>query len=275
VVLENWLNACGPKLYRDEAGDGGDDGGGAGGESGDGGGSDDVQKRIDAAVGGLRKTNEALKAEKQAIKAKLDELSGTFESLGGADGLKQLQDLNAKFANDELGKLLKEGKHDEWFDRRAEGLRKEHAKQLSQHDQTVKQAEERAVAAEKRLHTMLLKTAVQSAAVKAGVEASAFEDVELHAEKRFTFDVERGELVMKDEDGVLVYGKDGKSPLTVAEWLDDQKESRRHWFPASQSGGASGSRMTKAGSGPDLERMTPREYADYMDKKDRERHGQK
>lgn len=241
-------------------GSGGNNGGQQGNQQGGGNnGGDDVQRRIDEAVSGLKRTNEALKEEKTGLKKQFDELKAQIDALGGSDGLKQLQDLNAKFATDELGKLLKEGKHDEWFDRRAKSLRDEHAKQLGQHDTKVKQAEERAAKAEQKLQRMMLTTAVQAAAVKAGVEPTAIEDISEIAANRFQFDPEKGQLVLKDSDGVVVFGKDGKSPKSVEEWLEDQRESRRHWWAASTSGGASGSGRSGS-TGPTKYSDDPAEY---------------
>gem|GEM_PF-5939596 len=148
---------------------------GQGGSGGSGG--DEFQKKLDEATSGLKRTNEALKAEKLEAKRQFDELKAQIDALGGSDGLKQLSELNERFSKDELGKLLKEGKHDEWFDRRAKSLRDEHAKQLGQHDTKVKQAEERAAKAEQKLQRMMLTSAVQAAAVKAGVEPTAIEDI--------------------------------------------------------------------------------------------------
>lgn len=264
--LNHWLER-GVRQFRDEAGDGEGEGSGAGG----GGGVDETQKRIDEATSGLKKTNAALKEEKVAIKKQLDELTSTIDKVGGADGLKRLTELNERLQKDELGKLLADGKTDEWFDRRTESLRKNHQSQLDERDKAVQQANERAEAAEKRLHRTLLRTEVATAAAKAGVETSAIEDIELRAERAFQFDTELQQLVMRnDEDGV-VYGKDGKAPKSVAEWLDDQKEVAKHWWPPSTSGGASGNRTPGRSTGPDLEKMSPREYAEHMDKLDRER----
>ncbi len=227
-----------------------DDGLGSGALSESDGG--EFQKRLDDATAGLKRTNEALKAEKADVKRRLDEMSSMLESLGGVQGLKQLQSLHERFSQDELGRLWKDGRTDEYFERRAKSLREEHARQL-QH------LEGRATSAEGRLQTMLVKTAVQAAAIKAGVEPTAIEDVELHADKKFSFDAERGQLILKDADGALVFGADGKSPKTVEEWLDEQREPRRHWWPASKSGGASGSGSAAAG-GFNKYSNNPREY---------------
>ena len=48
----------------------------------------------------------------------------------------------------------------------------------------------------------------------------------------------KASLVMRDRDGGIEYGKDGKTPKTVQEWLQEQVERKRHWFPPSKGAGA-------------------------------------
>ena len=87
-----------------------------GGETDTGGDPDGVQVRIDAAVEkatqGLLKKNDELKGEKQNARRQLDSLVESIESLGGAEGLKSLRDMRARLENDEIGRLVAEGKHE-------------------------------------------------------------------------------------------------------------------------------------------------------------------
>ena len=78
-------------------------------------GGDDVQERInqavEEAVEGLKRTNAELKAEKTELKERHDALSAQFDKLGGDDGIEALVQMRARLENDEVGKLLAEGKH--------------------------------------------------------------------------------------------------------------------------------------------------------------------
>ncbi len=99
-----------------------------------------------------------------------------------------------------------------------------------------------------------------NAATASGIEPGALLDVQLRAQTQFTFDQERDTLVIRDSDGGVVFGKDGKSPKSIKEWLDDQKEVSRHWWPPSKGGGAEGSGRG-SGGGKDMGSLSMAEYA--------------
>jgi hypothetical protein len=226
-------------------GDGGGDGNGDGGGDGGGGSGEftqaDIDTAVEKAVGGLKTTNQALKGEKTEIKKTLDAMNAQFTALGGEDGIKKLSEFQKKLSEDESTSLLADGKHEEWFDKRTAALRKSHEKELGTVQEATEAANGRAEKAEARLHKTILKAEVLTAAKDAGTVAEASADIRLRAERVFTWDDERESLVVKDEDGDVVLSKDGKSPKSVAEWLDEQKEGARHWWPGSKGAGADGS----------------------------------
>ncbi len=245
-----------------EGGDGGKGGGGDGGTGGDGG--DDVKTLIAAAVEtateGLKNTNTALKTEKTELKTKFDTLNGHFETLGGDDGIKALLAIQERFSKDEQGKLLSEGKYDEWYEQRTDALRADHANQLEQIEKKFTDSNSRAEALESKLRQTVLRADVLSAAKDASVKPEAVADVQLRAERAFSFDQERDMLVIKDEAGGVLFGKDGKTPKSVAEWLVEQKETARHWWPDSQGGGAGGSGDPAGGGTKDLSQLPYPEF---------------
>ena len=236
-----------------------------------------VQEQIAAAVkeqtAGLKKTNSELKAEKKTIQEELekfktlgeqiDALGGieALKGLGDAETIKRLSELRKRFEADEQGKLLGEGKYDEWFDRRTEALRKDHASQLKKYEEKLAQRDEELSIATNALHSKVLETEVSSACNTVGVDPGAFLDVQLRAERTFKYDLERKIPVMRDKDGGIVFGKDGKTPKTITEWLEDQKEVSRHWWPASRGGGATGSTPGNRVDG-DLSNLDMRQYAE-------------
>lgn len=209
----------------------------------------DIDSAVENAVGGLKTTNAALKSEKSDIKKALDAMNAQFKALGGEDGIAKLSEFQQKLAKDESTSLLAEGKHEEWFDKRTAALRKSHEKELGTVSEQVNAANTRAEKAEATLHKTLLKAEVLTAAKDAGTIAEASADIRLRAERVFTWDVERETLVIKDADGDIVLSKDGKTPKSVTEWLDEQKDGARHWWPASQGAGAGGSGDGAGGAG--------------------------
>jgi hypothetical protein len=230
-------------------GDGdGDKGGDKGGDGdGDKGGGDktftqaDIDAAVDKSVSGLKSTNAALKDEKTAVKKQLDGMTAQFDALGGEEGIKTLAEFQKKLASDESTKLLADGKHEEWFDRRTAALRKDHENQLEALNEKLVVADDAVKKADGRLIKQVLKADVLSAAKDAGTVAEAASDIQLRAERAFKWDGEREALVLHDEEGGVLFGKDGKSPKGVSEWLTEQKESARHWWPPSKGAGADGS----------------------------------
>lgn len=237
MLLKSML--MGTAILRDAEGAGG--GGGEGG----GGGGDDVQARIDKAVeeavAGLKGTNADLKAEKTELKNRLDGISTQFESLGGEEGLKKLLEMQERLAKDEVGKLLAEGKHDEWFDKRAAPMVADYEKRLAAEVASKEEAIEKLKGSDAKLHSTLLDVGIGKACDKAEITAPAIRDhVKMLAEREFVFDAELGTHVIRDPDGGVVCGKDGKTPKTMVEWIEERKgvpEYRDYWWPGSKGAG--------------------------------------
>lgn len=243
----------------------------SGGGDGDGDGDDPVKKAVEAATSGLKKNRDEILAEKRALQEQLDKAKNDrkfYEELGGEDGVKKLLDFKKKLEKDESTKLLAEGKHDEWFDKRTAALRGEYEQKLTKQAELLTEREQQLAATNDRLARVMIQNDVQNAARTAGVVPSAVADIELVAMNTFEFDPEHDRHVIKDKDGVVLLGKDGQNPKSLGEWLDEQKESRRHWWPQSQGAGAAGGAGGRAGA-PDMKaigQMSMSEYNEYRKK---------
>ena len=97
-----------------------------------------------------------------------------------------------------------------------------------------------------RLSALLIDDAVISEATKRGLRATALPD--LKARARNTFKLVGGAPQAFDGDKPRT-GKDGFSPLTLAEWVDALVSDAPHLFEANAGGGAAGSGSRGAGSG--------------------------
>ena len=97
-----------------------------------------------------------------------------------------------------------------------------------------------------RLSALLIDDAVVSEATKRGLRATALPD--LKARARMLFKLVGGVPQAFDGD-VPRYGRDGTSPLTLAEWVDALVSDAPHLFEANAGGGAAGSGSRGAGSG--------------------------
>src|SRR5690606_16580901 len=90
-----------------------------------------------------------------------------------------------------------------------------------------------------------------------GVKDGALDDIQARARAEFEFDFETLQPVKfdgKGEDRAIVRGKDGKSPLSIAEWLEGIKKDGKKagvWFEQ-PSGPKLPNRFSKSMSGEDL-----------------------
>lgn len=211
--------------------------------------AEDLQKQIDAAVQaateGLRNTNASLKTEKTELKSQFDQLRSSFDSLGGVDGVKAIVAQQTKLRETELGKLLADGKHDEWFDTRTAALRADYEAKINAFDATVAEKEKAVSTFASKYEDLKLDVSVSEAAVGAKTlnDVGVLADIKRAAREVYAFDPEFNTLVMKDNQGNVVYGKDGKSPKPISEWLMEQQERSRHWWGVSTSGKAPGSKL--------------------------------
>lgn len=228
-------------------GGGGSDDGGGGGKGGDAGSKGkevDIDAKVAAAVeeatAGLKRKNEAVIEERRKFKTAAEEATKVLEGLGGQEGIERLQKMRTSLESTELGKLLAEGKHDDWHEQKTKALRADHANQLQAKDDANIELQGKYDVVSQRLKRKNLETEVHAACGAAGVIESARSDVMLNADALFNEHPEYQGLVIQDRDEGVVFGKDGKTPKSITEWLAEQKATKRHWFPPSKGADASG-----------------------------------
>jgi len=183
-----------------------------------------------------------LDADGVADKAKLDEFRSTNVAL-----LKERDELKTRFEGidpDEVRKLaqekkaleeqqrLKAGEFDKVLEARLKTAKAEWDKQFS------------AISAERdalnaRLTSIQIDQAVVTEATKRGLRATALPDITARA--RTTFKLVNGVPQAFEADGQTVRaGKDGVTPMTLAEWVDTQVSDAPHLFESNAGGGAAG-----------------------------------
>ncbi|MFC0178996.1 hypothetical protein [Thorsellia kenyensis] len=222
------------RLYRDAAGADGSADGGAGGDANPPKAPEitpEVQTIID------QKINEVTNGLKTKNNELLGELREHKEKLKNFEGLDPvaLKAVMQRFENDEEAKLIAEGKIDEVLNRRTERFRSETEKQLQAKDAELQAAREFA----NKFRGRMLGDLVRGIASKAGVLSGADEDLLLRAQGIFQIS-DDGEAVALDKDGSVIYGKDGRTPLSVQEWIESTKETAPHLWPTAQGTGAGG-----------------------------------
>ena len=241
--------------YQQEAGNDGSDGGsgGAGDQNNQQGAAlsqADIDAAVNAATAGLKAKNTEL----------LGKLKASGEQLKQFDGIdpEAMRAMLQKFSDSEEQELIKSGRLDEAFNKRTEKLNGEHQKQLQAKDAELQQAQTRLA----RLNQLAVNGALAAAAGKAGAMPESMKAVEAMAKGVFVTD-DDGNVVALDADGDVVYGKDGKTPLTVAEWLEGVKEEMPNLFVMPKGAGANGS---GSGVGVNLHRskMTAEQKGDFI-----------
>lgn len=226
-----WLRHQGSRKYRE-----GEPGGGDGAAAT----AAQIQAAVDAATAGLKATNAALKAEKQALADKA-------KAFDGLD-VDELKSFHAQFKDSEDLKLIKDGKIDEVLNRRNE-------KFMANVEKERKAAADALAAKDAKLSKFsqrVLDDSIRAAASRAGVHKHAIDDALLAARMDFTLDDEGNPVQMRD--GEVVYGKDGKSPFSPDEWMAQRVETKPHWFPSGNSGSDTGGEGKSAQGGKTMRR---------------------
>ena len=133
------------------------------------------------------------------------------------------------------GKLLKEGKIEEVVQGRVAAMRST----LEGERDSFKT---RAESAESQLSVLMIDGAVRTEALKLGVAPTALDDVVLRA--RSTYRMVNGVATPHNDKGEVIYGKDGKTPMGMNDWVEGLKKNAPHLFAGSQGGGAGGGGRT-------------------------------
>ena len=193
------------------------------------------EEAINAAVTGLKSKNGELIAANKATKAQLDELKGQFDGLD----IEAVKGLLKKASEDEETRLIAEGKIEDVLAKRTERLRADLDKQLKAEKERADKAESFA----NRFRDKVLSDSIREAATKAGALPEATDDIILRARSTFRLN-DNGEPVAMNGDEV-VFGKDGKTPLSPLEWAESLREAAPHLWPRATGAGQTGDRGTK------------------------------
>lgn len=205
----------------------------------------ELQEKIKAAVAketeGLKATNEKLKQEKTA----LTESAKAFEGLDPEE-VKRVMDL---FANNEEAQLIKDGKFEELVAKKTDRMQREHAKVVEKMTAQITALTQERDAGQGKLSELVIGTKIRDAATKAEILPSAIDDALYRGRSVFQVDAETGEPVALDGAGTPQLSKDGKSRLSIGEWVESMKDDAPHWWATSSGGGAGGSKGANGAGG--------------------------
>jgi hypothetical protein len=169
-----------------------------------------------------------------ALAKQIEEMTAKFAGID-PEQVRQLNEQQRKIKDKEL---IDSGKIEELFAERIAPMKASFEKDLSA-------AKEHSTKLQSQLETLLIDGAIRDAASKAGVRATAVDDVLLRG--RQAFRLQDGKAVPMDGDKML-YGKGG-DPMSVDEWVSGLADRAPHLFEPSQGGGAANARANLAGGG--------------------------
>jgi hypothetical protein len=179
---------------------------------------------------------EEFRATNVAILKERDDLKKRFEGID-PDAVRQLADEKRKL---EEAAQLKAGEVDKVIDARLKTARADWDKQ---HGVVVAERD----SLHGRLTAIQIDQAVVNEATKRGLRATAIPDITSRA--RMTFKLVNGVPQAFEADGQIArMGKDGVTPMTLAEWVDALVSDAPHLFEANAGGGAAGSSSGGAGN---------------------------
>lgn len=188
-----------------------------------------IQDAVDEAVKGLKDKNAELIKDKKELKDELGSLKSKVEGLD-LDAIKVLLD---KSNQDEESKLIAEGKIEEVIQKRTEKMREEHDKVLK----AEKERADKAEAYAQKFKQSVIQSQIVQAAIELEALPEATPDIAFLAQTKFALD-ENGKAVAVDENGDVVIGKDGQTPMTPKEWVESLREQKPYYWPKPNGMGA-------------------------------------
>lgn len=190
-----------------------------------------IDARISEAVTGLKSKNGELIG-------KLKDATTNLQRFDGIDP-DAVRTILSKFASEEEAGLIAKGDIDTVLKKRTERMQAENQKALQKEQESRTKAEAKA----SKLAARTLAGAIRDAAIKAGALPEAMEDIVLRGGGLWNLNDDGEPVAMNGEE--VIFGKDGRTPLTPQEWAESLRETAPHLWPKAQGTNAPGS-----GSGP-------------------------
>lgn len=210
---------------------------GDGGEGGENGSVEDItqteafQKALQEH---LDKETTGLKANRDEILGKYNNLKGKIKEFEGIDP-EVARNLQKRFESEEEQELLKKGDLDSIVNRRVEKMKQNYEKQFSE----LTQREQAALQRQKALEQRAIAAEITRTAAEVGALPTALPDFVQRANGNFALD-DNGQVIAVDSQGNQLYDIDGKSPLSIKAWALSLQTEAPHLFAKPNSGGAKG-----------------------------------
>lgn len=204
-----------------------------------------LQAKIDETVAGLKKKNSELIEKEKKFKEQIAKFDGV--------DLEKVQNLQKQMQENEEMRLLAEGKTEEVVSRRVEAMKRDFESNISARDAKLSEYEQMIKAKEERLAELVIDGQLREAYVSLDFDPTALDLILMQGRQTFIMN-EDGKAVPRDSHGNLIFGKDGKTPITAKEWLEGLAEKKTFLRKPSKGAGATPNRSSGA---VDTSKMSP------------------
>lgn len=177
----------------------------------------------------LEEQTKGLKTKNSELLGKFGELKEFKSKFDGVD-VDSLLQFAEKAKQDDITKKLSEGKFDEVLAQKTDLMRSDYEQKLSEQTSRAQ-----------TLESKVLGGFIATYAAQAGVQPEAIDLVNMLAQNQFKLDA-NGDPVAVNAQGEVINGKDGKTPLSITDWLATLRESKPLLWGNPQGSGAQGSK---------------------------------
>lgn len=177
----------------------------------------------------------------EAVSAKLSNYVSTYGEIEDFEEAgKELETMRETAQRVEDGKLKQSGDVEAEIEKRTKSMKGDFERRLQESEKARAAAEAKAKETEGKFRSTIVDHHVTAAIIRpdSGVNQDALPDILNRARSVFRVN-DDGKLVAMDGDAVI-YGADGATPMTPAEWLGQLKESAPYFFKGSTGGDAGG-----------------------------------
>jgi len=182
-------------------------------------------------LGEFRNNNIKLAQEREQLQKEMEKFKGIDPE--------KYSEYQEKLRAIEEKQLLEAGDVEKLVESRTERMRSDYEGRIKKIEENLAKATADKTTVEGKLATVVIDSEVQQGVSAIGtVRQNAMKDVLARA--RSVFQLREGEVTPIGPDGTVLYGSDGKNPLSITEWCSSLAEEAPFLFEGSQGGGAGG-----------------------------------
>lgn len=208
-----------------------------------------LQAEIEKTVSGLKKKNQELIEKEKKHREQLSQFEGV--------DVEKFKTLQKQIETNEEMRLLSEGKTEEVVARRVEAMKRDYDAQIAAREAKMSEYEVTLKKKEEKLAELVIDGQLREAYVALDFEPSALDFVLMQGRQVFIMD-ESGKAVPRDDHGNLIFGKDGKTPISAREYLEGLADKKSFLRKPSKGAGASPNNRSSSGLDPSKMNSTER-----------------